>query len=662
MAIPPPPNTSPAHFTAIPKRAALRATGTSQVESSNESKPTTLRPIRGLDGLRALAALAVLAYHLFPGWADGGFLGVDVFFVLSGFLITSLLLSEQSRKGKVSLKRFWVRRVRRLFPAAFLMAVVTIIVAGLMNMDLLAGIVPQFLGVVTFSYNWVEIYQGASYFDAASPHLWTNVWSLAVEQQFYLIWPLVTLLIMRLHRRFQWGIPFLLALVSAGLMAYYISGATDYTRAYQGTDSHAFGLMFGATLAFISKGPLVEQAPAGTGNRWLRGTLAWIGLGIMIAGFYIIPDNQPWVYPAGTLISVAATLAVIQGFLPEVDAAPGPGKLLASILSIAPLRWLGERSYGIYLWHWPIWVIMVTQFPRLGAYLVGAIVLLLSIVIAAISYTLVEEPMRRHGIATTIRRWLGDPAALVTPGGKEAYHGKPFSLWKALAPALVMIVIAGSVIGLLLSAPEKSSAQRVVEAGQQNKQATKPFTLLREDAKPPVYIPLPQWQELEPIEIVGENIYVLGDSVTVASTPSLETAFPGIIVDAAVSRHMYQASDIIYQAQAQGRLKPYVVVALATNSEATPEQLETILNQIGRERRLILVNGFGPERIAWIAQSNRNIQEFAAKNPSRVRIANWAQAISGHTDYLASDFIHPGPAGGDIFAKVVREAMESFKK
>ncbi|MCS4483970.1 acyltransferase [Gleimia sp. 6138-11-ORH1] len=662
MANPPSPSSSPTHFTAIPKPVANPASETTQIETTAETKPATIRPIRGLDGLRALAALAVLAYHLFPGWSGGGFLGVDVFFVLSGFLITSLLLSEQTRRGKISLKRFWVRRVRRLFPAAFLMAIVTIIVAGIINMDLLARIVPQFFGVVTFSYNWVEIYQGASYFDNANPHLWTNVWSLAVEQQFYLIWPLITILILRLNRRYQWGIPFLLAVISAGLMAFYINGASDFTRAYQGTDSHAFGLMLGASFAFIAKTPLLDKAPAVPSQRWVRGSLAWLGLVIMVLSFYYIPDNQAWVYPLGTLISVFATLLVIQGFLPEIDGASGPGQLLANLLSIAPLRWLGERSYGIYLWHWPIWVIAVNQFPRFNAYLVGAAVLFLSILVAALSYTWVEEPMRRQGIAATIRSWLGDPAALITPNNQTLADNRPFSLGKALAPALVMIVVAGAVIGFLLSAPDKTSAQKVVEAGQQNKQSSKPFTLLRPDAKPPLYIPLPQWQALEPIEIIGENIYVLGDSVTVASTPALEAGFPGIIVDAAVSRHMYQASEILYQTQAQGRLKPYVVVALATNSEATEEQLETILQQIGRERRLILVNGFGPDRISWIANSNRAIEDFAAKNPSRVRVADWAQAISEHTDYLATDFIHPSPAGGEIFTKVVREAMESFNK
>lgn len=637
-------------------------TGTQSTAPDSGIKPavirTSLRPLRGLDGIRALAALAVLAYHLLPGFAKGGFLGVDVFFVLSGFLITSLLVSEKERHGKISLKKFWVRRVRRLFPAAFLMAIVTVIVAACFSLDLLAGIVPQFFGVVTFSYNWVEIFEGASYFDAASPHLWTNVWSLAVEQQFYLIWPLITLLILKLNKHFQWAVPTGLAIISAGLMAYLVQGAADFTRAYQGTDSHAFGLMLGAALALISDQPLTEKPATAWYNRYARGILAWVGIGIVGASFYFIPDNETWVYPLGTLIAVAGTLLIIQGFLPAVDVAHGPGRWLATLLSIPPLRWIGERSYGIYLWHWPIWVIVVTQFPRLGTYTVAAIVGMLSVVIAALSYRFVEEPMRRQGIGATIRGWLGDSVNLGEPTQMANYKGRPISLGKAIFPALAMIAILGTVTGLLFIAPDKSTAQRVVEEGQ--KEAPKPFSLLRPDVKQPTYLPLPEWEALDPIPVTGENIFVLGDSVTVASTPALEETFPGIIVDAAVSRHMYQAADILAQAEAEGKLKPYVVIALATNSPAELEQLENALNFIGRNRRLILVTGFGPERIDWIATSNQNIQALAAKYPARVKIADWATAIAPHTDYLAGDFIHPGPEGGNVFAQAVKAALEAF--
>lgn len=639
------------------------ATVTSAAEKTplNRRNNSKIRPLRGLDGLRALAALAVLGYHLIPGKLVGGFLGVDVFFVLSGFLITSLLVSEYERHGEISLKRFWIRRVRRLFPAAFLMAILTVIIAGFFSIDLLAGIIPQFLGVVTFSYNWVEIYRGASYFDTASPHLWTNVWSLAVEQQFYLVWPLITVLVLKLRRHYQWIIPFILAITSALLMAWYVQEAADFTRAYQGTDSHAFGLMLGSTLAFLANKPFKKQPPIIWYNRFARGLLSWVGIALMLATFYFIPDNETWVYPAGTLISVAATLLVIQGFLPGVDEGFGPGRLLASILSIPPLRWLGERSYGLYLWHWPIWVIVVTQFPRLSPVHAGIIVFAVSLTIAALSYRYVEEPMRHNGVIATIRHWLGDSLTLGEPAKYAQYQGKRSGLWQTLAPALVMISIVGIVMGFLFIAPEKSSAQKVVEAGQDHKPKVA-FSLLRADAVKLPFIALPTLQKLPAVPISGENIYVLGDSVTVASTPSLETVFPGILVDAAVSRHMYQAPEMIRAAADAGQLRPYVVVSLATNSEADPEQIETILHEIGPTRRLILVTGFGPERIEWIAASNNNIREFAKKYPSRVRVANWDKAIAEHTDYLASDYIHPSVEGGDVFAAELKRTLESYYK
>ena len=629
------------------------------------------RRLRGLDGLRALAAAAVLLYHLIPNLVPGGFLGVDVFFVLSGFLITALLVREHHRTRTINLREFVVRRARRLFPAVALMAVTSLIVAGFLNRDLLVDILWQFIGVVTFSYNWVEIVRGTSYFDASFPHLWTNVWSLAVEQQFYFVWPLIVMFIVALGRRWRWIIPVGLGTVSAALMAWYVSGASDFTRAYQGTDSHAFGLMIGATLALAVPDPFTP----GVRKRrvidvWGRGILAWLALAGIIACWCLLPDNRSWMYPWGTLGVCLLVVALIQGFLPDVDTRVGPARLLATIIDNPVLRWLGERSYGIYLWHWPLWVIATVQFPRTSIHIIGAVVAALSIVFAALSYQFVEEPMRRQGILRTLKDWL---APSLTSGVAIANAGKkmpPLALLRLFVPLTVAVVISGVAVGLIISAPRATTAQINVARGESSVKAqTDPTASAQpsstESLQPSVTPTVdatatPTGAPSFTVAPTGDNVSVIGDSVSVAAAPSLSEALPGIDIDAEVSRSIIAGIDIIHTKADTGDLRPYVVVALATNSQVTEDDLDDILATIGSNRRLVLVTGFGPQRDDWIFASNAAIAEWSKAHADVVRVADWAGAIVEHTDYLASDSVHPDGRGGDIFASLVKQAIDSF--
>lgn len=625
---------------------------------------TPARRVRGLDGLRALAASAVLAYHLIPGVAMGGFLGVDVFFVLSGFLITALLIREKQRFGGINLKSFWLRRIRRLLPAVGLMSVITLIVAGLLNRDLLVGILPQFVGVLTFSYNWVEISQGVSYFNQAQPHLWTNVWSLAVEQQFYLFWPLVVVGILFLRPKWRPAVPLTLAVISAGLMAFWVSGTTEFTRAYQGTDSHAFGLMLGAALAMVATDPMGMPGGVARGwQKWLRGVLAWICLAIIVSTWFLIPDDRAWVYPWGTLIAVVATLGLIQGFLPEIDEASGPGRLLATVLDARPLVWLGERSYGIYLWHWPLWVIASKMMPAAPVILIALIVIAVSLLAATLSYRYVEVPMRQEGIGATIKRWLGPSWDLIDPSTPMPKAPQWQSYRRIMAPGLVAVVVVGTVIGFLLSAPEKTQAQIAVESGQRALQGSSQPTEAPSQAPTEVPTEAPAKEpQLVLSPATGENTVVYGDSVTVASAAHLQELLPGVQIDAEVSRWVYQGIDLMHAAAEDESLRTYVVVALATNGPVDPGQLDDMLKTIGPDRRLVLVTGFGPARTTWVEPSASLIREFAQKHSDVVRVADWNAAIRDHTDLLASDYVHPGDDGAKIFAQTVVDALASFSQ
>ncbi|MEO5743847.1 MAG: acyltransferase, partial [Terracoccus sp.] len=229
--------------------------------------------INGLDGLRALAIIAVLVFHLNASWLPGGFLGVDVFFVVSGFLITSLLVHEHRRTGRVAFSQFWLRRARRLVPALVLCVVTSVLIARLVSGDLLVGIGRQIFGALTFSTNWVEITAGSSYFDQTAPQLFMNFWSLAVEEQFYLVWPLVTLgLLAVASSRVRVASALAIGAGSSVLMALVFDPAGDSTRVYYGTDTHLMGLMIGAAIAFAWTSPRMslriapsQWGPAGRG-------------------------------------------------------------------------------------------------------------------------------------------------------------------------------------------------------------------------------------------------------------------------------------------------------------------------------------------------------------------------------------------------------------
>lgn len=618
---------------------------------------TPTRRVRGLDGLRALAAAAVLAYHLVPHTMIGGFLGVDVFFVLSGFLITALLVREHAKSNSINLASFWLRRIRRLLPAVSLMAVITLIVAGFLSQDLLAGILPQFVGVVTFSYNWVEILRGASYFDNANPHLWTNVWSLAVEQQFYLVWPIIVLGLVYVRKKFRWILPAALAVASAGWMAWLVRGAEDFTRAYQGTDSHAFGLMLGAVLALVAWEPL-GIPDRKLSEKWvlIRGFGAWASLAAIIALWFLIPDYAQWTYPWGTLLAVFATMGLIQGFLPEVDERPGPGQVLANLLDSRPLVWLGERSYGIYLWHWPIWVITIKMLPNLSIWAVALIVVGLSVVAATLSFKYVENPMRQDGIGATIKHWLGPSWDLVDPSKPMPKEPEWKNYRRIMAPGLVAVLIVGTVLGFLLSAPDKTSAQIVVERGQQTLQSNS--TDEGGAGNTNANAGQPEGGELP--EPTGDNVTIIGDSVTVAAAEGLEEKLPGVSINAEISRPAEEGVKIVQAAAEDGTLRSYVVVALATNAPVEQEHLDQILEAIGENRRLVLVTGFGPARTHWVQPANELIHEFADSHKDQVRVADWNTAIGERPELLAGDYVHPLPEGADIFADIVVESLNSF--
>jgi peptidoglycan/LPS O-acetylase OafA/YrhL/lysophospholipase L1-like esterase len=354
----------------------------------------------GLDGLRALAVLAVIAYHLNLGWAPGGLLGVGVFFTLSGYLITDLLLGQHEITGRLQLTDFWLRRARRLLPALFVMLAVVAAWVTLLDRDQLPVIRGAVASSAAYVGNWWLIAQHSSYFAQFAPPMpLGHLWSLAVEEQFYLIWPWLLLLGLRWARgrrrtRTRLAVAtLLLAAVSALAMALLYRPGYDPTRIYDGTDTRAFAVLIGAALAFVWPSRHLGSDVTETA-RWILDGIGITGLAVIAVLVWRTSEYSPFLYRGGmVLLSVGTALTV--------GAAASPASRLGVLLGIRPLRWIGVRSYGIYLWHYPI-IVLTTPANGRDGLARGALQVAAAFGVAALSWRFVEEPVR-HG---AIGRWL----------------------------------------------------------------------------------------------------------------------------------------------------------------------------------------------------------------------------------------------------------------
>ncbi|WP_237243680.1 acyltransferase family protein, partial [Rothia nasimurium] len=535
--------------------------------------------------------------------------------------------------------------------------------------DAQVGLGRQILGAFTYSSNWLLIWAGNDYFTQTSPELMTNFWSLAVEEQFYLFWPVVMVFVFMFtakwwQRALVPGILGALSLLAAVVLG--LLGAST-TRLYYGTDTHLYGLMLGVLLAMMipwSMYPPVDgrlYPLVGYGNGiwgWLRQLVGWVSLVAVLPFALTLSDHSSWLMPWGLLVGSLLGMGIIQALLPDVRG--GTSGLFRGLLSLAPLRWIGQRSYGIYLWHWPLMVLAHYTFGAARSPWVNVGVLFLTLIVAGLSYMYVEQPVRQLGFRGALSAWF---SAMVAPTGRALPVG---------AAVLAGVTLIATVFAVR-TAPTMTQAEAVVAAGANYAQASAPAPQPTTASAAPSSSDSPS-ASAEPAEsaspsptsstapsaaVDGSQVTIVGDSVTLASSIALGEAMPQALVNAEVSRTSAAALPVVEQMVDSGQMREVLVLSVTANSTFTVAQLEQLKASVSPngERKIVLVTGVGPANLTWIEPSNQVIREFATQNPDTVFVADWQAAAKGHPEYLVSDGVHPQNEGLTVYAQTVKDAV-----
>lgn len=595
----------------------------------------------GLDGLRCIAVLAVLLYHISPNQFVGGYIGVDLFFVISGFLITYLNLQKIENPNKTfSLKNFWLRRARRLIPALVLVILVCVPLGALIYPDILVGVFRQVAGALTYTTNWVEIIHGSNYFDQANPSLFKNFWSLAVEEQFYLIWPPILLLLMSRRLRNSQLISIIAAIGLASLILMGVLATPDnYTRVYYGTDTHCFGLAFGIIFAFIwnrQEGPLSREWI--TSQKWTV-ALAPAGLVGFVLIVMLVPDTAAFTYPFGLGLGSLFSLFLVGSVIIRQDS------VFTRIMELAPMRWVGVRSYSIYLWHWPMLVfgriLIPTALGTVENVAVDVLFAAISFVASDLSYRFVEEPLRKDGFIKSAEK-LYDRV-------REGIVGR--------IQAAVCVVLVIATIVAIATAPEKTQLQIQIEQ-QQAAQAQAAQEAAAAAAAEAEKGAIPNYDEAQMTGIPeGSTITAIGDSLISGNSIGFEEQFSGINFLAEPIRQWEQGVEVVQAGIDQGLIRQNVILDFGTNGGVKDEALvREVLDTLGSDRRILLYNIYSPS--SFVEESNAIYEKLAEEYPN-VYLVDWNSVAAAHPEYLNSDRTHTNIEGQNAFVDAAKSVFSN---
>lgn len=614
------------------------------------------RYITGLDGIRAIAVIMVLAYHLKLALFKSGFLGVTVFFVLSGYLITGILISEVEEEGTIDLKNFWLRRIRRLVPAVMSMAVVIIFVSTVVNRVIFTKGCKDFLASVLGFNNWWQIFNKVSYFEAAGvPSPFTHCWSLAIETQLYLIYPLILLGIYKLAKsrgegRAKRGLLFagvtlLLALISVILMIVLFDPQQDASRVYYGTDTRAFSLLFGALLAILWDYRMVPRRLSASVNM----VLGSVSFAVLLVMTIAINGSSNFWYRGGQFFGTILTVLMVY-------AVSGRKTWLSRFLSNPVLKWIGDRSYSIYLWHYPI-ILLISKGIK-ASWWITLIEIVLSVVLAELSYRFIETPIR-HGI-------IGEYLNILRsrPKSRQEKKRQVQVARRSLKVMAGTFVLTVSLILCMIFVPKKNALDTLQKREAKAKETGKMTEeqLAKQKANGSESGDTICTADLTDDEILeGLNLLLIGDSIAVDVTDDFYEMFPNSVSDTKIGRITSLGKQVLDSYIDEKKWEGEGVIFASLSNSPINGELEDIREKIGKDMPLFLTTVRIPHD-TFEDESNSKIKKFVEEN-DHTYLIDWYAASEGHDEYFDADDTHLLLAGAKAYANCIKEAvLDAYKK
>lgn len=610
------------------------------------------RYITGFDGIRTLAVVGVILYHLFPKAMTGGYLGVPVFFTVSGYLITDLMRQEWAQTNEIDIKSFYIRRMKRLYPGLVTMLILSSAYITLFQRDLLNNLRSIVVSSLLFYNNWWQIFKGFSYFDRfANQSPFTHIWSLAVEAQNYLIWPFAFILLKKYVKKTEkmFGIVMGAAVVSGLLMAILYNPATDPTRVYYGTDTRIFSIFIGSALAFIwpstrLKAEIPEKA------KWLLNGMGIASLFVLIVSFMFLSDHYTFVYYGGMFI-----LSIFSALLVAVTAHPGAD--LNKWLTNPVFTWIGKRSYGIYLYQFPIMIFYEAKIKNLSDHVLlhSLIEIALIVGISELSYRFIEKPLGKFHYKYALF-------------AIKDFFKRPFLKSSKITATITLLFTCIATYGLVIApsnevtadqkqlqesiAANKKKAEERKNEEKAKKDGTSTSSSSTEQTVPEIDYSLSE-AELKKAQTM--EVTAFGDSVILDAAAGLQEIFPKMIVDGEVGRQLYTSTPAIQKLDNDKLLKDTVLVGLGTNGSFTEDQFNEFMNAIGSKRKVYWINVRVPTR-RWQNDVNAMLDEMEKKY-SNLTVIDWYDYSNDHEEWFYEDRVHPNVEGQVKYSGFITKKM-----
>ncbi|AZZ61343.1 acetyltransferase [Oenococcus sp. UCMA 16435] len=617
--------------------------------------------IPGIEGLRAFSVIGVILFHLWPKIFAGGFAGVTVFFVISGFLMTRIILNEFYERGRFQIKRFYSRRFWRLYPAFIVMIFLTTAILTVAFPEGLFGIRGSLLSNIFYVNNWYQIANSLSYF-AASAHwsVFTHLWSLSVEAQFYLFWPLLLSFILYFgDKRWQFAliVPTIFVLVSAALFAILYSPIST-NRAYYGTDTRVFSFIIGGIVAIfmsLAASPYCPKQITRIRSFLNKASAYLISLSFfgLIALFILANGVQAWVYYFGMLLLSIFT-AILIFYLSS-----SPQSEFGLLMGNRCFRYIGSRSYSIYLYQLPIMMIIERIFPVAslsGDLFRSLISVLIILIVSELSYRLIEMPFR-HGF--------------IFHSTKLVFN------WKTILSIVIAVfAIGGTASGFVsknaVRSKDADQLQRKLNRSSKmiDKQNSKAVQERKSSSSTASVSSIADSHEQQLASIFGTNsknihkveslnITAIGDSVLLDVGPDIQWVMPKTIVNAKVGRHTLDAINILRHLKKEGKLDPIILMIIGTNGEISAQNIQEV-RSIAGSRQVYWVNSFSGGK-PWEGPNNQLLNE-ASKKDRRLHIIDWYDSARSHPEWFSPDGIHPQRTGNRIMTTMIINSIASNTK